>query len=633
LSIHSGRLIASLERRTHITVIAGTTGSPRADAEAATSLARIGCTSDQPAEFDPCDLATETRTRFVTASDADEEVRAAVRAVIDAVRSGTPLDRIAILHASPQPYARVIHDQLAAAGIGYNGASVMKLSQRPAGRVLLQMLALPEGGFRRQDVFAWLAGAPIHHHGRWAPVTAWERLSRAAAVVAGRHDWDHLLAGLAEDREQRAAQSEQNPEEPAWKAERYREEAGRARSLRSFMLELVDNLAQAAAAPRRWGEHAAWAKALLDASLGGPNRRDSWPEAESKAAEKVELALDRLAALDHVEGPVALDVFTRTLELELDNDLGRVGRFGEGVLVGSIAMGVGLDLDLVIVLGLAEGTFPARVRDDSLLPDQERETTNGDLPLRRQRIDREHRQLLAALAGAERHLLGGPRGDLRRSSERIPSRWAVDLASAIAGQRWWSQDLLHAKNGWVDHVASFSAGIHRPGFPATGQEYRLRARAAGPTGDPVIAAGERTVAARRSREFSRFDGNLAGLAIPSPADHVTSATRLERWAKCPYGYLLQVVLGIEEVDRPEDELTIPPMVKGSLVHQVLEQFIKEVIARPPAEQPGPGDAWTGQDRRRLTAITRQVCAEFEAKGLTGRPIFWKRDRPRIEADL
>ena len=93
---------------------------------------------------------------------------------------------------------------------------------------------------------------------------------------------------------------------------------------------------------------------------------------------------------------------------------------GEGVLVGPVSMGVGLDLDLVVVLGLAEGVFPAAPRDDSLLPDRERAVAAGELVLRSSFIERRHRELLAALAGASRHLLCVPRGDLRGSKERVP---------------------------------------------------------------------------------------------------------------------------------------------------------------------------------------------------------------------
>ena len=106
---------------------------------------------------------------------------------------------------------------------------------------------------------------------------------------------------------------------------------------------------------------------------------------------------------------MSLDVFTRTLALELEADLGRVGRFGEGVLVGPIAMGIGLDLDLVVVLGLAEGTFPAPVRDDSLLPDHEREAAGDELAAATAAGRREHRELLARLAGARHHSSASPR--------------------------------------------------------------------------------------------------------------------------------------------------------------------------------------------------------------------------------
>ena len=140
------------------------------------------------------------------------------------------------------------------------------------------------------------------------------------------------------------------------------------------------------------------------ALLGGEHRRTAWPAPEQKAAEQVERALDRVSTLDAVEESVDLAVFTRTLELELESDLGRVGRMGEGVLVGPIGMGVGLDLDVVVVLGLAEGLFPSPTHDDSLLPDHERVSTGDELPLRSQRVERQHRHLLvrAGRSGAPR---------------------------------------------------------------------------------------------------------------------------------------------------------------------------------------------------------------------------------------
>ena len=318
-------------------------------------------------------------------------------------------------------------------------------------------------------------------------------------------------------------------------------------------------------------------------------------------------------------------MFTRTLALELETDLGRVGRFGDGVLVGPISMGIGLDLDLVVVLGLAEGTFPAPVHDDSLLPDHEREAAGDELPLRRARVDREHRELLAGLAGA-RHVLGVPRGDLRRSTERVPSRWVLDIASALAGERWWTDDLLHAHVDWVEHVASFDAGPahaslpgHRAGAPPPHAARRPPERRRRARGHHRRRCSPRrdVVAARRSDGVHplRRQPRRARRAV-ARRRHM-SATRLQTWAACPFAYFVENILRVEPVENPEDALQISPLDKGSLVHEALEEFIVEVLDRPAADQPGPDDGGRPTTGTRMAAIGADLCAEFEARGSPG----------------
>jgi ATP-dependent helicase/nuclease subunit B len=651
LSRHGGALLGALGAAGDVVVLAGTTGDERADVEVARSVRRIepalggggSSSGGKPGTASLPHVVSADRTRIITVSDCDEEVRAAVRCIVDAARDGMPLDRMAILHASPVPYARLAHEQLAAAGIALNGAAVMPLTARVVGRTLLALLALPDSGFRRQEVFAWLSGAQLRRDGRSLPVVAWERLSREAGVVAGRADWDQRLTDLAIEKDNKAERAEGDHDAPPWLAERERKSAERARGLRDFVVGLVDDLA-GAEQPSRWSERAEWARRHILSLFGDERSRSLWPTAERKAAERVEQALARLALLDAIEPSVELDVFTRTLELELETDLGRVGRMGEGVLVGSVAMGAGLDLDLVVVLGLAEGLFPSPAHDDSLLPDHERAATVDELPLRSQSVERQHRQLLASLAGATHQVLCVPRGDLRRNMERVPSRWVLEIASTLAGERWWSGELFAREQSWISHVASFDAGIRHVAFPASEQEHRLRSlmvhgstRVAVPVlaaaGDPGLAAGAELVAGRRSDAFTRFDGNLAGSAVPSPAEKLNSTTRLEKWAGCPFAYFLQNVLSVKEIENPEDEMQITAKDKGSLIHQVLEEFIQEVLSRPEAERPGPDNPWTAKDMDLIATIGDRVCAVYQRKGLTGRPIFWHQDRRRIIADL
>ena len=565
----------------------------------------------------PVSVAT---TRVVTTSDADEEVRSAVRAVVDAARAGTPLERMAVLFAAPQPYGRLVHEHLAAADIPTNGMAPQSLAGRALGRMLLDLLALRRHGYRRSDVLSLLTAAPLQpQRGRPAPTAEWERQSRQAVVVAGRAHWDVRLERLALDVERRrddiaAAVAEVDPDRESRRVMWLQRRVDDIRGLRDLLLGLIDQLDAAAAAPQPWRERVRWVRRLARGLVGGDAAREGWPLDERKAADRVEAALDRLAVLDDVDDPATLDVFHRTLELELDADLGRVGRFGEGVLVAPLSFAIGLDLDLVVVLGMAEGTLPARVADDSLLPDRERTTTGGELPLRREQIDRQHRQLIAALAGATHHVLCAPRGDLRASNERMPSRWLVEILDLVDG---------------TDHVHSFAHAVTHLSFPATEQEYRLGNPDWTSDHDLVVVAGKALQGARRSSRFTRYDGNLAGQPVRSPLDDVVSATRLETWAACPHAYFMRQVLRVDPVEDPADTLWISPLEWGSLVHEILERFVLAILALPPDRQPAPTEPWSLEHHALLREIGGALCDSYEARGIVGRPLFWARDRERI----
>ena len=76
--------------------------------------------------------------------------------------------------------------------------------------------------------------------------------------------------------------------------------------------------------------------------------------------------------------------------------------------------GPGLDFDVVMVVGMAEGLCPSPRREDTLLPDEQRRLTDGELEQRVNRIHLDHRTFLAAIAsGARERVLLLPKGDHR----------------------------------------------------------------------------------------------------------------------------------------------------------------------------------------------------------------------------
>jgi hypothetical protein len=637
LTLPGAALLRSLSARVKVTVIAGLSGVEPADAPVRTALARL----DVEVPALPVDVPHATRV--VSASDPDDEVRAVVRLVVDAAREGVPLERMAVLYGAPEPYARLVHEQLDGAGIAHNGAAVRTLADSVLGRGLLGLLALPDRDFQRHDVMRLLASAPVFVGGRAAPSARWERISRLAEIVRGPEQWQQRLDRYAQiverDLEAELAVTERDP-----RPEHFERELTATRALQEFVATLVRDLAVDPKAS--WRELSAWAEQLVRDHLAPESRRGDWPETERQAAEKIEAALARLAGLDAVETAPGVDVFRRTLELELAADLGRVGRFGDGLLMGHVALGLGLDLDRVFVCGLAEGLFPTRVRDDSLLPDADRSATGGALPLRAARVDDDHRRLLAALAAAsEQRVLLFPRGDLRRTTERVPSRFLAECAPGSTTQRL-PDDLTDLHADWYTPVPSFAAGLARVAFPATEQEHRLRTlldhtRAGGLLAahelaqvDPALGRGVETVVARRSPEFTRFDGNLTGFDTGrvTGGDVVVSPTRLQTYAFNPFDYLLEYVFQVDIPELPEERYEVTPLDRGSLVHETLDLFLAEVLARPEGA-PGPDAPWTDADRARLRELAEARCAVYEAQGRTGRRLFWHRDRRRILAEL
>lgn len=624
-----GRFLQRVSSLAPVHVIAGTTGDDRADEAVRASVRLLG------AETDPAPVPSPTATQVAHASDSDDEVRLVVRDLVDRLAT-TPAHRIAVLHGHSSPYARTLHEQLLAAGVPINGPGVRPTAERTLPRAFAALLeALDSDALDRATLFDLLSSAPFRRaDGTRVPASRWARVARTAGVTTV-DTWHDRLTRLSSA--ERAAAEDLESDDPDWLRERHIRTADDADELLGYVDSLQAAGAEGAAATT-WSTLAAWASALLEQCFGDEAARAKAPDADRRASERLGQLIASLADLDQVEETADLDALRQVLALELADDVGRVGVYGTGVLVAPLSSAVGLDHDVVYVVGLAEGLCPTPVDDDPLLPDAARELVRPALPATRDRLDRQHRHLLAALASAPTVVASFPRGDLRSSGGRIPSRWLLPTLRELSGQpalaasRW---DL--ASGDWLLESPSYAATVTSTPAPATEQEWRQRALAAGARttvdADARYARNVELARDRASTRFTRFDGNLSAHAqdMPDLADGVRahSPTSLESWASCPHAYFVRRVLRVEPVEDPDSVLEITPAERGNLMHAALDEFFSTL----PDGAPAGTTPWADEQRALLQEIGGRCADDAEARGLTGHPTLWARSRAEILSHL
>ena len=600
---------------------------------------------------DPANPAGAT-THVITCPDPDEEVRTVVRRVAAALEEGTPLHRMAILHPTGT-YARLIHQQLAAAGIPFNGPPVRSLGTTVAGATLRGLLDMLDGDFRRDEVIGWLASAPILDlEGREVPSTGWDRVSKTAGVVRGPAQWADRLAAFAAAQEARAAEAEAGTGDEngagEWKAAAARRAAARATNLAEFVGELVHRLADGAPGDdARWQDWSSWAGALLDRYLGPATRHRRWPDEDQESFVSVREALEGLASLDAVGATPDPAAFRAAAVRALDAPSGRVGRFGAGVMVGGLHQGRGTDFERVWIVGLAEGLLPATRSSGSLLTDEDRQaaldlwapqspTGVRTLDTRSTRRSREAESLAAGLAAAtSTRTLTWSRAELRSGRPRLPSRWLLAAASGLVGRRVGLGDLdsVSREDARFTEVVSFSDGLarvdradesaaslHDRDVVELDSWRRRGGRLAdhpsaweGPAGAYVRTAAE------RSMPFSRFSGRIPEGELQLARGH--SATKLEMYARCPFRWYLAEALGLRPEEAPEELIRMDVRDKGTLVHQILEDFILGVMAGAP------------RTPEAILAHCERRFAEFAQSGRVGKALLWEYDKTVIRREL
>jgi RecB family exonuclease len=301
---------------------------------------------------------------------------------------------------------------------------------------------------------------------------------------------------------------------------------------------------------------------------------------------------------------------------------------GEGVNVLSLGEARGLYFEHLFIPGLAERIFPSLPRQDPLLPDRERRLIMriaGDemfLSERARRLDEEALIFSLALDSAGRRIVCSyPRMEQETGRERIESSFLryIDGYSPLGGGL--SPRRLHR--------------FGRSGDEPLGEgEYDFLRAARGEPFQPRGPVLERAVRMEDSRTgkdaFTAYDGVFSSeTALKALRCHLEergksfSPTSLERYAACPFAYFLTNLLGIETIDEPEDIISITPLARGIIVHEILaglfERFGDEGLL--------PLDRADSERIRDVTDETIEASiSAFELREPVGTRAFWRIER-------
>jgi len=413
----------------------------------------------------------------------------------------------------------------------------------------------------------------------------WEWMLVEAAVIGGDPDrWRRRLDGFAAELQIRLVESRRaDPESSLTLA--LQRDAARLAHLRAFALPLVREMAA-------WPPLATWGEWL--------ERFEQLAPRVLRAPGHVLRVLADLRPMAAV-GPVGLREVRAVLSerLRLVEAQPPARRYGQ-LFVGSPAQARGRTFRVVFVPGVAERVFPQKARQDALLPDTIRGRLTERLQTKADQGVRDRMLLhLAVGAASERLYLSYPRLDVAESRVRVPSFYALDAVRGVTGRIPDHEELAavasragNATLAWPapsDAADAIDAQEHdlavlrhlldkAPGESVRGQaQYLLR----------LNEALRRTVTERWARtgsKWTQYDGLVQitdrtrdALARQRLSERQYSVTTLQRFAACPYQFLLGGIHRLRAAEQPEPLQRLDPLTKGSIVHRIQAVTMRALV--------------------------------------------------------
>ena len=153
-------LLTALSDAAPCSLVVGRTGEAGVDDAEGAWWERFGEASADGSQQSLAHLDVRPES-IVSAPDAREEVRQAVRDMLQRAEAGVPFHRMAALYRRQDPYAFQLRMELGFAGIPVAGPDPSPLRDSVPGRLLTGMLDVIREDFSRAALMRWLVDAPV----------------------------------------------------------------------------------------------------------------------------------------------------------------------------------------------------------------------------------------------------------------------------------------------------------------------------------------------------------------------------------------------------------------------------------------------------------------------------------------
>lgn len=544
-------------------------------------------------------LPADDSLRIISAPDRTREADVVTREILFP-RSAlhAPQPALGVLLRNEDLYAPLLRGTFGQSGVQGYFHACHRLRDTVAGRACGLLAALLDGTYRRMDVLEFLLTAPL----RWPaeleggaddlPVAEWHHLCLMAGITQGRAQWTSLLERL-ERRLRRAAERAGGDDDETGVLSRTRlASLGR---LRRFMDWMFDRITAVNRRPS-WQERLSgfW-NLLSELTILDP---------EEAAAVWSQLA--SIADFDQFRYSLTTERFMSALRQALDAPASREGRFQvHEPTVATLSAAFGLVFDAVLIPGLVEREFPRLPPPDPLLLDEEKSWLAGEVgkpqafasTARAARLARERFLFHTAVQSArETVVLCYSRVDTATGRSRIPSHYLLEVGRLLTGRALDYTELAAAirETAWGEYLPAHHLQPAALDPSVTELQYDVAHLAAAlQSRDPRRLAGllrgrpllQRALLAESRRfgppEFGRFDGVIETAAVRQTyaAWHGMrgtriSATRMERYAACPFQMFVLNILDLQPVDEPEPVPRLTALERGLLIHEILERFYR-----------------------------------------------------------